>query len=171
MSRRRTQMKSSKPSKPPAPAARPAAPNKKDGAAIKPTSPRRIVPVGLPLVGSEVLEAIGSNAKVRRAMHDVIHTPDDEKMVTRLGPEQEASVAFHPDHLLGDAGAEFAEDFGRDFLLAATTGADIGELEGASTTEPSEVGGPFLQEAAVADALDDIDEGDLADEPDAAMGR
>jgi hypothetical protein len=116
----------------------------------------RSVPTGLPLVGAEVLEAVGSNGSIGRAMHDVLYTPDDEKVITRLGPEEEASVAFHSDPALGDAGAEFAETFGRDFLMAATTGEDR-EIDGASTTDPSEVGGPFLEEAFV-DELEDLTE-------------
>ena len=113
---------------------------------------------GRPLAGSEVLEALGSNGTVGRAMHDVLHTPDDENVITRLGPEQEASIAFHPDHGLGDAGAEFAEDFGRDFLMAATSGEDIGEIEQASSTDLSEVGGTFLQEVVMGDDLEDLTE-------------
>src|SRR5689334_16117753 len=88
----------------------------------------RTLRTGYPLAGSEVLEAVGSNGAVGRAMHDVLYAPDDEKVMTRLGPEQEASVAFRPDEGLGDAGAEFAEEFGRDFLMAATTGEDFGEI-------------------------------------------
>jgi len=86
-------------------------------------------------------------------MHDVIHTPDDEKVITRLGPEEAASVAFHSDRALGDAGAEFAEDFGRDFLMAATSGEDIGEIESAAAAEASELGEPFLH---VTDELEDL---------------
>ena len=114
---------------------------------------RRTIPTGLPLVGSEVLEAIGSNGTVGRAMHDVLYTPDDEKVVTRLGPEQEASVAFHADRELGDAGAEFAEDFGRDFLMAATSGEDIGEIESTSSESDAALGDPFLH---VTDELEDV---------------
>jgi hypothetical protein len=114
---------------------------------------RRTLPTGLPLVGSEVLEAIGSNGTVGRAMHDVIYTPDDEKVVTRLGPEQTASVSFHSDRELADAGAEFAEDFGRDFLMAATTGEDIGEIESASEEADAKLGDPFLH---VTDELEDV---------------
>lgn len=108
-----------------------------------------------PLAGSEVLEAVGSSGKVGRAMHDVLHAPDDEKVITRLGPEQEASVAFHADRALGDAGAEFAEDFGRDFLMAATTGEDIGEIQSASSPDASGLGEPFLH---VTDELEDLTE-------------
>jgi len=86
-------------------------------------------------------------------MHDVIHTPDDESMITRLGPEEGASVAFRSDRALGDAGAEFAEDFGRGFLMAATTGEDLGEIESAAAAEASELGEPFLH---VTDELDDL---------------
>ena len=120
--------------------------------------PGRTSRFGRPLVGSEVLEALGSNGTVGRAMHDVLHTPDDENVITRLGPDQEASIAFHPDHGLGDAGAEFAEDFGRDFLMAATSGEDIGEIEQASSTDLSEVGGTFLQEVVIGDDLENLTE-------------
>jgi hypothetical protein len=67
---------------------------------------------------------------------------------------QEASVAFHTDGALGDAGAEFAEDFGRNFLMAATTGEDIGEMQGASA-DGSELGEPSLH---VTDELEDLTE-------------
>jgi len=118
----------------------------------------RTVPTGLPLVGSDVLEAVGSKGTVGRAMHGVLYTPDDENVVTRLGPEQEASVSFRPDRALGDAGAEFAEEFGRDFLMAATTGEDISEIGSAAEMDPSEVGGPFLQEVTLGDDLEDVTE-------------
>jgi hypothetical protein len=85
-------------------------------------------------------------------MHDVLHTPDDERVVTRLGPAQEASVAFHTDRALGDAGAEFAEDFGRDFLMAAT-GEDVGER--LASADASGLGEPFLY---VTDELEDLTE-------------
>jgi hypothetical protein len=111
-----------------------------------------------PLVGSEVLEAVGSNGVVGRAMHDVIPTPDDERMATRLGPEQGARVAFRPDEGLGDAGAEFAAEFGRDFVMAATTGEDFGEIYTASTTETSDAGGGFLQDMGMSIETDDLTE-------------
>ena len=119
----------------------------------QPRRPRRTFPTGAPLAGSEILLAVGSRGTVGRAMHDVIHTPDDERVSTRLGPEQVASVAFRSDRALGDAGAEFAEDFGRDFLMAATTGEDIGEIESAAAAEASELGEPFLH---VTDELEDL---------------
>jgi hypothetical protein len=104
---------------------------------IKKRQPKRTVPVGLPLVGSEVLEA---------------------------------RVAFRPDPALGDAGAELAGDFGRDFLIAATSGEDISEIENASTTEPSEVGEPFLHivsaDGLAADGLEDLtDYAELEEDP------
>jgi hypothetical protein len=114
---------------------------------------RATFPTGAPLAGSDVLQAIGKHGTVGRAMHDVIHTPDDEKVVTRLGPEQAASVSFHPDRALGDAGAEFAEEFGRDFLLAATTGEAFGEVESAATEDVTELGDSFLH---VTDELEDL---------------
>jgi len=117
----------------------------------------RTLRTGSTLAGSEVLEAIGSNGTVGRAMHDVLYTPDDEKMTTRLGPEQEASVAFRPDQALGDAGAEFAEEFGRDFLMAATAGEDFGEIYDEAATEPSYVGESYLQEPGM-NELEDLTE-------------
>ena len=124
-------------------------------ASSRPRGPsrHRTFPTGAPLAGSEVLEAVGSNGTVGRAMHDVIHTPDDEKMATRLGPEQEASVKFHADRALGDAGAEFAEDFGRGFLMAATTGEDIDEIASETSADASVLGDNFLH---VTDELEDL---------------
>jgi hypothetical protein len=103
----------------------------------------------------EETTSVRSHGRAGRAMHDVLRTPDDEKIVTRLGPEQEASVAFDADGARGDAGAEFAEDFGRDFLTAATTGDDIGEIQSLSSGDAPELGEPFLQ---VIDELDDLTE-------------
>jgi len=117
----------------------------------------RTLRTGFPLAGSDVLEAVGSNGTVGRAMHDVLYAPDDENVTNPLGPEQEASVAFHPDEALGDAGAEFAEEFGRDFLMAATTGEDIGEIYNASSAEPSDLAGTYLQELGMSE-LEDLTE-------------
>ncbi len=117
----------------------------------------RTLRTGSPLAGSEVLEAVGSNGTVGRAMHDVLYAPDDEKVLMRLGPEQEASVAFRPDQALGDAGAEFAEEFGRDFLMAATAGEDFSEIYNAAATEPSDVAGGYLQELGM-NELEDLTE-------------
>jgi hypothetical protein len=155
MSRRHNRMQHRKPRKEPTEEVRKPE-DRTDGSSAPPS--RKTLLIGLPMVGSEILEAIGSNGTVGRAMHDVIYTPDDEKMNIRLGPEQEAAVAFHPDLALGDAGAEFAEEFGRDFLVAATTGEDIGEIESAAGTESSEVGGPFLQEVMLDDDFEDLTE-------------
>jgi hypothetical protein len=79
-------------------------------------------------------------------------------MATRLGPEQGARVAFRPDEGLGDAGAEFAAEFGRDFVMAATTGEDFGEIYNASSTETSEAGGGFLQDMGMSIEMDDVTE-------------
>jgi hypothetical protein len=98
---------------------------------------------------------VGSNGHVGRAMHDVLHTPDDEKVVHRLGPEQVASVAFHPDPGLADAGAEFAEEFGRDFLVAATTGEDFGEIYSAASSDSSDAN-PVLQEIGMSIEIEDL---------------
>lgn len=123
--------------------------------AIEPHEGPRTLRTGFPLVGSEVLEAVGSNGRIGRAMHDVIHTPDDEKVVNRLGPEQVARVAFRPDLGLGDAGAEFAEEFGREFLMAATSGEDIGEIESRTSSESSD-SAPVLQEVGMSIELEDL---------------
>ena len=117
----------------------------------------RTLRTGSPLAGSEVLEAVGSNGTVGRAMHDILYAPDDEKVVTRLGPEQAASVAFRPDEALGDAGAEFAAEFGRDFLMAATAGEDFSEIYDEAATESSEPGAPYLQEVGM-NELEDLTE-------------
>jgi hypothetical protein len=112
---------------------------------------------GSALTGSEVLEAVGSNGTVGRAMHDVLYSPDDEKVLTRLGPEQEASVAFNPDQELGDAGAEFAAEFGRDFLMAATAGEDFSEIYSESASGSSEPGAAYLQDVGM-NELEDLTE-------------
>jgi hypothetical protein len=134
-------------------------------------------PTGHSLVGSEVLEAVGSKGVVRRAMHDVIHSPDDESVAYRVGPEQEPSVAFRPDHQLADAGAEMAEDLGREFLISATTGADMSELEGASSSEPTEIGLSVREEPGEEEpgdeepAEDDEELDDLPTSGDRVTGR
>jgi hypothetical protein len=99
---------------------------------------------GFPLVGSDVLDVIGSEGAARRDMHDIIHAPDDEIVEHHLGPLEEAKVSFRPDPEVGDAGADFAEDFGRSYLQSATGDVDMSELEGGDELDPSEVGGPFL---------------------------
>jgi hypothetical protein len=100
-----------------------------------------------PLVGSEVLDVIGSGGVPKREMHDVIHSPDDAIAEHHLGPLQEASVSFRPDPEVGDAGADFAEEFGQNFLRSATTGEDMSELENPTEMAPTEIGGPFLIES------------------------
>jgi len=98
-----------------------------------------------PWVGSDVLEISGAEGAARRDMHDVIHAPDDEITEQRLGPQEEASVSFRADPDAGDAGADFAEEFGRSYLQSVTTGEDISEIESASDLDTSELGGPFLE--------------------------
>jgi hypothetical protein len=112
---------------------------------------------GSALTGSELLEAVGSNGTVGRAMHDVLYSPDDEKVLTRLGPEQEASVAFNPDEGLGDAGAEFAAEFGRDFLMAATAGEDLSEIYSEYGGASSDPGAGDLQDVGM-NELEDLTE-------------
>jgi hypothetical protein len=99
---------------------------------------------GFPLVGSEVLDVIGSGGVPKREMHDIIHS--SEVGERRLGPLQAESVSFRADPEVGDAGAEFAEEFGQNYLRSATTGEDVSELENPTETSPTEIGGPFLVE-------------------------
>ena len=100
-----------------------------------------------PLVGSEVLDVIGSAGVPKREMHDVIHSPDDGIVEHHLGPLQEASVSFRPDPEVGDAGADLAEEFGQNYLRSATTGEDMSELENPTEMAAAEVGGPFVIES------------------------
>jgi hypothetical protein len=99
-----------------------------------------------PLGASDVLDVIGSKGVAKREMHDIIHAPDDGVSEQRLGPQEQPSVRFRPDPEVGDAGAEFAEEFGQNYLRAATSGEDLDELEHATEMDPTEVGGPFLIE-------------------------
>jgi hypothetical protein len=99
---------------------------------------------GHPLVGSEVLDVIGSGGVPKRDMHDIIHAPDDEIVEVPLGPGQEAKVEFRPDPKVGDAGADMAEELGRSYLQSATSGEDMSEIENPPTMDVSEVGEPFL---------------------------
>ena len=98
-----------------------------------------------PLVGSEVLDVVGSEGAPRRNMHDVIRTSDDEGVARRLGPLEEANVSFRPDPDAADAGADFADELGRSYLRSATTGEDMSEIENADVLEASEIGGPCLE--------------------------
>jgi hypothetical protein len=82
----------------------------------------------------------------KREMHDVIHSPDDGITQVPLGPLQEASVSFHPDPEIGDAGADLAEEFGENYLRSAISGEDMSELENPSEPDPNEFGGPFVIE-------------------------
>jgi hypothetical protein len=101
---------------------------------------------GFPLVGSEVLEVVGSGGVPKRDMHDIIHSPDDGIAVVRLGPQQGASVSFRPDPEIGDAGADLAEEFGENYLRSATTGEDMSELENPTEPDPNEFAGPLVLE-------------------------
>ena len=103
-------------------------------------------PVSFPLVGSDVLDVVGSRGVPKREMHDVIHSPDDGIAEVRLGPLQEASVSFHADPEIGDAGADLAQEFGENYLRSATTGEDMSELENPDEPDPNEFGGPFVIE-------------------------
>ncbi len=103
-------------------------------------------PVSFPLVGSDVLDVVGSGGVMKREMHDVIHSPDDGIAEVALGPQQGASVSFRPDPEVGDAGADFAEEFGGNYLRSATTGEDVSELENPPEGDATEIGGPFVIE-------------------------
>src|SRR5258706_98261 len=83
---------------------------------------------------------IASKGVPKREMHDIIHSPDDGIAEQPVGPQQEPSVSFHADPEVGDAGADLAEEFGRNYLQSATTGQDMSELENPSETDPTEVG-------------------------------
>jgi hypothetical protein len=115
----------------------PAGPRKRDEPSI----------ASFPLVGSEVLDVIGSAGVPKRGMHDVIHSPDDGIAEHHLGPLQEASVSFRPDPEVGDAGADLAEELGQNYLRSVTTGEDMSELENPTEMDPTEIGGPFVIES------------------------
>src|SRR5262245_56883369 len=59
-------------------------PKTERGAPIEPS------PLIFPLVGSDVLDVIGSAGVPKREMHDVIHSPDDGIAEMPLGPQQGA---------------------------------------------------------------------------------
>jgi hypothetical protein len=99
-----------------------------------------------PLVGSDVLDVVGSRGAAKREMHDVIHAPDDGIAEVALGPHEGASVSFRPDPTIGDAGADFAEEFGGNYLRSATTGEDMSELENPPEGDATEIAGPFVIE-------------------------
>lgn len=88
----------------------------------------------------------------------------DESVVRRIEDLDDAAndspMAALGGERTDDAGAEWAEDFGREFLVAATTGEDIGEIESAAA-EASEREGLGLHEVEI-DALEDVTE--FADE-------
>jgi hypothetical protein len=120
-------------------------------------------PGSSPLVGSDVLDVIGSHGVPRRNMHDVIHTSDDEIVERPLGPLEAASVSFRPDPEAGDAGADLAEELGRSYLRSATTGEDISEIENADELDASEIGGPFLEIDTNAEQEDEWAEDEATD--------
>jgi hypothetical protein len=93
-------------------------------------------PASRPLVGSEVLEARGTNGVRKRAMHEPLRAPDDEVIVRHMAPGEGASVSFDVDPAMGDAAAELARDLGRGYLDGAT-----GEVEdaGSDTIDDGEV--------------------------------
>jgi hypothetical protein len=109
-------------------------------------SPNEPPPASFPFVGSDVLDVIGSKGVPKREMHDVIHSPGDGIAEVHLGPLEGASVSFRPDPEMGDAGADFAEEFGGNYLRSATTGEDVSELENPPELDPAEIGGPFVIE-------------------------
>ena len=101
------------------------------------------------LVGSDVLDEVGTGGVAKRAMHDVVRTPDDEvvqRHYHHYRNEESATVSFHPDLELGDAAADLADEFGRAFLESATSVEDISGQEEVADDEmlDSEIGGPFI---------------------------
>src|SRR5258708_39293278 len=118
-------------------------PKRKRGSEKPPAGPPA---ASFPLAGSDVLDVIGSKGVPKREMHDIIHAPDDGIAEQPVGPQQEPSVSFHADPEVGDAGADLAEEFGRNYLQSATPGQDMSELENPSETDPTEVGGPSIIE-------------------------
>lgn len=79
------------------------------------------------LVGSEVLDALGSKGAPKRAMHQPLRASDDDVMERRIAPGENVSISFEVDPELGDAAAELADDLARSFIDAATGDMDVGE--------------------------------------------
>ena len=92
----------------------------------------------------------------------------DESFVRRkedLGDDSLES-ALGRERAKDDAGAELAEDFGREFLLSATTGEDIGEIESvaAETAEKEELALHEVEiESSFESSLEDLTEFAVAD--------
>jgi hypothetical protein len=86
----------------------------------------------------------------------------DESVVRRIDDLGADPIALGAERTSDDAGAELAEDFGREFLVAATTGEDIGEIESAAA-EASEKEGLGLHEVEI-DALEDVSEFAVVDD-------
>ncbi len=93
------------------------------------------------LAGSAVLRARGSGGVPKRAMHDVVHSADDEISDRHLGPGQGAATSFRPDPEMGDAGADLADTLGRSFLDGAVTGDE--EAEDAAEEESTDLAEAF----------------------------
>jgi len=107
-------------------------------------------------------DATGSQGAARRNQDDVIRAADDVNVEQPLGPLEEASVSFRPDPAAGDAGADFADAFGRSYLRAATTGEDISEIVDEDEMEASEIGLEIEIDAPdETDTDEDIDEDGL----------
>lgn len=85
----------------------------------------------------------------------------DESVVRRIDDLDDDAIALGSARAADDAGAELAEDFGREFLVAATTGEDIGEIESAAA-EASEKEGLGLHEVDI--DVEDVSEFALEDE-------
>jgi hypothetical protein len=148
------------------------------GAILPSTEPPRAVPgtardespsAGPRYLGSEVLDVTGAEGVSRRAMHDVIHAPDDEIAEQPLAPGEEADISFRPDREIGDAGAELAEELGRSYLQSATSGEDISEIEAGDEADPVEVGGPFLEIDETGNPVDESGDVDVDVEEDGAL--
>jgi hypothetical protein len=139
---------------------------KRNDPARAPSADRRESPIDLApttghqLTGSEVLETSDAEGITRRAMHDVIHAPDDGRAQVLLAPGEEAAISFHRDPEAADAGADLAEDRGRSFLAGAVNGEDEGELEvpEGEAVEPGELADLADEENGSLAALEGDDE-------------
>lgn len=93
----------------------------------------------------------------------------DDSVVRRIEDLGDDSLELAPrtERTSDDAGTDLAEDFGREFLLSATTGDDIGEIESAAS-ETLEREGLALHEVEIGDSfestLEDLTEFAIPDE-------
>jgi hypothetical protein len=95
-----------------------------------------------------------------------LHAPDDGIVELQLGAGEGATVSFHPDPALGDAGADLADDLGRFFLEGALTGGQGEEFEAedelsawAEANELSEVVDTSFHEVGPITDRDQVEDG------------